>query len=451
MPEIGPEHPLSYRQEVLVPVFKTLRAYDSCAIVGSSSMGKSRLLSFMMRQDVRMHYLGTQVDDTLFLLVDLNRLTEMSEWGVYELILTALAEICGQHLQAIELRDTIIDLRRDAILHHDAVLTRRNAELVVHMLCQEQSLKLVFILDEMDEAYRVLPALALANLRALRDANKYQLAYCLLLREHPGRLRNISDIEGFYELFSRSVFGLGPYEPDDTHRILHQLEERKQYDLSRAERACIVQSSSGHPGLIVALFDIFARGSNDISEDFLQNALEYQSVREECEKLWGGLADDERLALHYIAQKREVSDDVQAVLALKKLIQWHDGYGYRLFNPVFTHFVQDCAQPLNETLLVDEAAGIAQVGSRQIDNLTANELRLLSFLYQRLGQVCEREDILEHLYPDDMRDGDVPQDNRIDTLIGRTRKKLEINPKQPRYLITVHGIGYKLVNGESSA
>jgi len=47
------------------------------------------------------------------------------------------------------------------------------------MLCTELGLRLCLIFDEFDECYGNLPGQTLANLRALRDANKYRLSYIL--------------------------------------------------------------------------------------------------------------------------------------------------------------------------------------------------------------------------------------------------------------------------------
>jgi ABC-type cobalamin/Fe3+-siderophores transport system ATPase subunit len=49
--EIGPEHPMSYRQELVKPLFARIQASESCAVIGAASMGKSRLLQFILRPD----------------------------------------------------------------------------------------------------------------------------------------------------------------------------------------------------------------------------------------------------------------------------------------------------------------------------------------------------------------------------------------------------------------
>src|SRR5215216_3117796 len=96
MYEIGPQHPLSYREEVAAPLFDLVRASESGAIVGPSSMGKSRLVQFITRPDVQRQALGAAAETTQLIVVDSNRLAEASEWGFFELLLAALTEACGR-------------------------------------------------------------------------------------------------------------------------------------------------------------------------------------------------------------------------------------------------------------------------------------------------------------------------------------------------------------------
>jgi len=53
MAEIGTQLPFTYRQEVAAPLFDLLRSGESCAVVGPASMGKSRLLQYLLRPDTQ--------------------------------------------------------------------------------------------------------------------------------------------------------------------------------------------------------------------------------------------------------------------------------------------------------------------------------------------------------------------------------------------------------------
>jgi hypothetical protein len=104
MPEIGPIHPITYRAELTTPLFHRIHAGESCAVVGAASMGKSRLLQFILRPDVATHHLAkltrTDATPTLLLWIDCNRMAEFTAWGLHELILASLAAGVGQPARA---------------------------------------------------------------------------------------------------------------------------------------------------------------------------------------------------------------------------------------------------------------------------------------------------------------------------------------------------------------
>ncbi|WP_114390055.1 response regulator [Notoacmeibacter marinus] len=73
--------------------------------------------------------------------------------------------------------------------------------------------------------------------------------------------------------------------------------------------------------------------------------------------------------------------------------------------------------------------------------LTRGEFDLIAVLVASPGRAMTRDTLLDHV---SHRDGD-PYDRTIDVLIGRLRRKIEDNPKEPKRLITVHGVGYMFV------
>lgn len=74
--------------------------------------------------------------------------------------------------------------------------------------------------------------------------------------------------------------------------------------------------------------------------------------------------------------------------------------------------------------------------------LTTREFSLLEYLLRRLGQVCRREDLLEHVW-DAHYDG---LSNVVDVHIRNLRRKLEL-PGSPDPIETVRGVGYRIVGG----
>jgi DNA-binding response OmpR family regulator len=77
--------------------------------------------------------------------------------------------------------------------------------------------------------------------------------------------------------------------------------------------------------------------------------------------------------------------------------------------------------------------------SGQPQELTPLEFKLLSALIRHRGHVLTRDQLLDEVWGR----GIVVTDRVIDTHITNLRKKIEPEPSQPRYLVSVRGIGYR--------
>ena len=72
--------------------------------------------------------------------------------------------------------------------------------------------------------------------------------------------------------------------------------------------------------------------------------------------------------------------------------------------------------------------------------LTAAEYEVLSLLIKREGFVVSRDDIFEN---SDLLNSDYDNVGSLAVIINRIRHKIEDNPKSPKYLHTIRGMGYK--------
>src|SRR5690625_3913293 len=73
--------------------------------------------------------------------------------------------------------------------------------------------------------------------------------------------------------------------------------------------------------------------------------------------------------------------------------------------------------------------------------LTALEYRLLLYFINHQGQVLTREQLLAHIWD---AAGDFVNDNTLTVYIKRLREKLEEDPRNPTFIQTIRGIGYKV-------
>jgi DNA-binding response OmpR family regulator len=91
-----------------------------------------------------------------------------------------------------------------------------------------------------------------------------------------------------------------------------------------------------------------------------------------------------------------------------------------------------------EEIEIDRARRTVTVGGRQIQ-LAPKEYDLLVVLAWDRGRAFGREMLLERIWGYDYTGGT----RTVDVHVGRLRSKIEADPAQPRYLVTVRGFGYK--------
>ena len=72
--------------------------------------------------------------------------------------------------------------------------------------------------------------------------------------------------------------------------------------------------------------------------------------------------------------------------------------------------------------------------------LTSTEYKILELLAKNRGRVFSADDIYRSVWKED----NIVGDNTIAVHVRHIREKIEINPKEPRYLKVVWGIGYKI-------
>jgi two-component system alkaline phosphatase synthesis response regulator PhoP len=73
---------------------------------------------------------------------------------------------------------------------------------------------------------------------------------------------------------------------------------------------------------------------------------------------------------------------------------------------------------------------------------TTLEFNILKLLFERRGQAVTRYDFLNRVWSEN---NTVVTERTIDSHIANIRQKLEDDPANPRYIISIRGVGYKLV------
>lgn len=131
-----------------------------------------------------------------------------------------------------------------------------------------------------------------------------------------------------------------------------------------------------------------------------------------------------------------------------------DDYVTKPFNPLEL-IARVKSQLRRYTLLggAEEKKGVLKTGGLELDEeakelridgeivkLTATEYGIVLFLMQNMGKVFSIDQIYENVW----KEPSYSSENTVAVHIRRIREKIEINPKEPKYLKVVWGIGYKM-------
>lgn len=97
---------------------------------------------------------------------------------------------------------------------------------------------------------------------------------------------------------------------------------------------------------------------------------------------------------------------------------------------------------------------IIQVGKIEVDlnnyvalndgqavNMTHREFEILKYLFHKKNEIVSREELLDEIWGKD----EFVTRRTVDNFVYKLRKKIEKNPDNPKHIITVHKVGYKLI------
>ena len=92
-------------------------------------------------------------------------------------------------------------------------------------------------------------------------------------------------------------------------------------------------------------------------------------------------------------------------------------------------------------LSIDYAQHLVTLAGRELA-LTPTEYRILAYLAQNVGHVVTQDLLLEQVWGNEY----LGESHMLQVNINRLRRKLEVDPTQPHYILTKVGIGYSLAS-----
>ena len=452
-----PESHVAGREEEISRLLGYLHEGECCSVVGMSNVGKSEFLRAACQFEVRPERSRGRKGAYLLVYIDLNLMLEMTEQGFYELIIRSL-------LSEMETRDADSTLRDRISKPYETIVNPTGEFLISHAFnqalttfVQEWTPGVVFLFDEFDRAFAAIDARVYLNLRALRDRYGAKLIYVTATCRRLPEIRSGRDAGEYCELFDHQTLYLPPLDEAHGRLAIDAFAEDEGVTFDTQDTASILSYTGGHPGLLESTcYALSAMKAEEehvsanprFRQDRLRERLDSDlAIQSECMKLWLDLFAEERRALLACVTANEIPNpDAIASLSQLHLVK-SDPDGPKPFCPLLESFVRRRRfdqRTRSSGVRVDVEAGSVWVDGTLIPPLTDLEYRLILLLYGHLDHICDKYDIVEAVWGEDYIDE--VDDARIEKLVSRLRQKVEPDPSQPRYLLTVRGRGYRLVS-----
>ena len=359
-------YPANYRSREVQALCAAVQAGECAALIGLSGSGKSNLLGFLahrLGRDGRLP--GVPWPHPVFVLVDCNRLEQPSPEALFRLVLAAL----GQSAVAEPEVYTALD------------------QAVARLLQEVPGVCL--LLDRFDAL--ALPGAGLtpfvaSNLRALRDAHKYELTYITASR------RPLDSRSELAELFFAHTLWLGALNEPDARWNVARFTQRNNLGWDELTVQRILQISGAYPALLRAVCEAHASGCPLALEEIAQ----HPAVQKRVEEFWSDQPGSAELDSSGLT-------------------------GHPLLNAALPH------------------------ADLETSLLTAKENLLWAYFKSRPNQVCEKDDLIRAVWPEDRIFERGIRDDSLAQLVRRLREKIEPQPSAPRYIHTIPGRGYRYI------
>ena len=419
-------YPIGFRKKEAQELGGHLAHHHSVVLVGMKRVGISNFLRFFLYHDEIVKTYIKNGTNHLFVHVDLNDLIERNLSAFWTLLLTRLVDSVQRSTLAESEKRNCRRLFVQSIQLKDHFFTVDSVRKVLEALVNGGLYPTLFLL-RFDRLADVVTHEFFANLLGLHEAMKRKLSYVFTSHRPLGDLA--SDVFGKTSL---SVFSRDMYLPtagaEDMKIILQTLEEQYGAMFDDKTRGALITLSGGYVQYLqLAVIRLHEEKSTPKSSDGLIALLSGdEQIALQSEELFESLTKREKEILLTIVQGNAltVMERTQGTYLWNTGMLVGEGKAIKIFSPLLAAYV-------------GSLSGRNQAGRE----FTRKEHLLFTFLRAHEEQLCERDAIIEAVWPEHQDLG--VSDWAIDRLVARLRSKLKTQ-RNPYQIVTVVTRGYKL-------
>ncbi len=424
-------YPIGFREDDSRILGEHLKLRHSVELVGAKRVGISNFLRFFLNNPKVVETYINHGEKHLFVPVDLNDLVEVEIFPFWVLTFQRLVDVAEENANFSEkTKKKLKELFSDSIQSRDVFLAVENLRKGLGLIIAEDVKPTLFLL-RFDRLETAVNPTFFNNLIGLKDSAAGKLAYVFTSFRALDEISPKVFPRKLLSVFSHPMY-LKPAQTPDVKIIFEAFERRYNLEPSKELEEEILRLCGGHIQYLHLSLIVLNQKLKDQdieADELFETLLSDERIVSQSEEIWDSLTEGERkiLGMALKDQKLTEADKTEA----KYL--WDTGFlggakGNKIFSPLFERYLATVAS-----------------GQKQGDKveLTKKENALYSYLLENEGEVCEREAIIEAVWPE-IEDLGV-SDWTIDRLVARLRVKLK-DQKSKYNIVTVKTRGYKLTS-----
>lgn len=423
---IEQSYPIEFRQDEARELGNHIKNRRSVVLAGMKRVGISNFLRFFLYHDgIAKKYLDEK--NYFIIPVDLNDLVEREIYPFWVLTFKRLADAVEKSNMPEKIKEQIDFYFSDSIQSQDLFLTIDFLRKSLVYLCDQGYLPTIFFIrfDRMKDA---LTHDLFANIQGLLDATHQRLSYVFTSARALDHIEPSIITKQDILVFSDNVY-IKPAKNADTQIIFNSSIKQSNLKLTGQSIKELLRLVDGHTQyLLFALISIRESNRNIKPNEFFEFLKNDERISLQSEELWESLTSSEQDILLKVVAKKKLSDEEIKQAEYLVNTGFFDLQNLKIFSPIFDFFVKSKAEKLKEKNSTD---------------FSKKENLLLTYLEQNKNQVCEREQIIEAVWPETESLG--VTDWAIDRLVARVRVKLRDHDKNYE-IVTIKTRGYKLID-----
>lgn len=421
-------YPISFREKDAKALGEQIKNRHSVVLIGMKRVGISNFLRFFLHhKDIQKTYMNDGKKH-IFIPIDLNDLVEREIYPFWILAFKRILDAAEENKTAPNVRKQIETLFLTSIQSQDLFLTIDSVKKSLTILIQEGFVPTLFFLrfDRMKDA---LTQEFIYNLQGLITTSNQNISFVFTSVRSFESLAPSFLTKSQVHAFVHNIY-IRPAKKVDTQTSYSAINKNYKLHTSESFKSELFRAVDGYAQyLFFSLVSLLERKENlPKPNELFTFLLEDERIGLQSEELWESLNNSEQEVLIKFHKSEKINDTEKQkgeYLFKTGLISEREG----MFSPLFASFVQEKIR--------------AEKNDTDKIELTRKEHLFLNFLTSKKNEVCEREQIIESVWPETETLG--VSDWAIDRLVARLRSKLKIQETKFE-IVTIKTRGYKLID-----